>query len=89
MTYTLEWQEVAEETERLSVPGGWLYRHVGDGSLAFVPQPPFAQAPTTYQDQRYQDPISIDFPHHQYIPPARYNPPTYNPNFTPQGWSNT
>jgi hypothetical protein len=65
MTYTLEWQEVAEDTERLSVHGGWLYRHVGDGTLAFVPQPPVAQAP---HGPLYSDPYSKDYPHHQYTP---------------------
>lgn len=36
---TAQWEEVADCTHRLRVPGGWLYRYKYGGffSLAFVP----------------------------------------------------
>lgn len=38
---TRKWEEVAYETWRLKVPGGWLYRYreFGNPTMAFVPEP--------------------------------------------------
>jgi hypothetical protein len=39
MTEQPKWEVVADDTDRLPVRGGWLYRSRGDGSVAlcFVP----------------------------------------------------
>lgn len=39
---THEWEPVGSDTERMRVPGGWLYRYTsasGDVALVFVPTP--------------------------------------------------
>lgn len=46
-----KWEDVADDTFRLTVPGGWLYRWAtyGGMTLAFVPHASPAPAPPPFR----------------------------------------